>query len=76
MKLAAIIPHCIWSFGLVWGGFSYTSRETVVDMEPSTRLAMRHIACPCSIAGALALAAAWRLCWQGRKTPEGRARCH
>ena len=43
-------------FGLAWGGFTYTTRETVIDMGPihATRDKTHNVPLP-PIAGAIAL---------------------
>jgi hypothetical protein len=55
-------------FGLAWGGFTYTTREKVVDIGPihATRDETHHV--PLSpIAGAVALIAGVALLVAGKK---------
>jgi hypothetical protein len=56
IKTLGIILIVLGLIGLVWGGFSYTTRETVVDIGPihATRDKTHNILLP-PIAGALAL---------------------
>jgi hypothetical protein len=55
-------------FGLAWGGFSYTTREKVVDIGPihATREKTHDVPLP-PIAGALALVGGIALLAFGRK---------
>jgi drug/metabolite transporter (DMT)-like permease len=55
-KTLGIILIVLGLFGLAWGGFTYTTRETVVDIGPihATRDKTHNIPLP-PIAGALAL---------------------
>jgi len=55
-KALGIVLIALGLFGLAWGGFTYTTRETVVDIGPihATRDKTHNIALP-PIAGALAL---------------------
>jgi hypothetical protein len=54
--------------GLAWGGFTYTTREKVVDIGPihATREQTHSLPVP-PIAGALALAGGIALLFVGRK---------
>jgi hypothetical protein len=56
-KTLGIILIALGLFGLAWGGFTYTTRETVVDIGPihATRDKTHTVPLP-PIAGALALA--------------------
>lgn len=56
-------------FGLAWGGFTYTTREKVVDIGPihATREQSHNVPLP-PIAGALALAGGIVLLVAGRKS--------
>ncbi len=56
MKILGIVLIALGLIGLVWGGFSYTSREKVVDIGPihATRDQTHNVPLP-PIAGALAL---------------------
>lgn len=55
-KTLGIVLIVLGLFGLVWGGISYTTRETVVDIGPihATRDKTHNIPLP-PIAGAVAL---------------------
>jgi hypothetical protein len=55
-KTLGIVLIALGLFGLAWGGFTYTTRETVVDIGPihATRDKTHNIPLP-PIAGALAL---------------------
>ena len=55
-KTLGIILIVLGLFGLVWGGFTYTTRETVVDIGPihATRDKTHTVPLP-PIAGAVAL---------------------
>ena len=55
-KTLGIILIALGMFGLAWGGFTYTTRETVVDIGPihATRDKTHNIPLP-PVAGALAL---------------------
>ena len=55
-KMLGVILITLGLFGLAWGGFTYTTRETVVDIGPihATRDKTHNIPLP-PIAGALAL---------------------
>ena len=55
-KALGIILLALGLFGLAWGGFSYTTREKVVDIGPihATRDKTHNVALP-PIAGAVAL---------------------
>ena len=57
-KTLGIILIALGLFGLVWGGLTYTTRETVVDIGPihATRDKTHTIPLP-PIAGAVALIA-------------------
>ena len=56
MKTLGVILIVLGLIGLVWGGFTYTTRETVVDIGPihATRDKTHNILLP-PLAGALAL---------------------
>ena len=56
MKITGIILIVHGLFGLAWGGFTYTTREKVVDIGPihATRDETHHVPLP-PVAGALAL---------------------
>ena len=55
-RVLGIVLIVFGLFGLAWGGFSYTTRETVVDIGPihATRDKSHNVPLP-PIAGALAL---------------------
>ncbi len=67
-KIAGMVLIALGVLGLVWGGISYTTKETVVDLGPiqATRDKTRTLPVP-PIAGALALAAGVVLLLTGRK---------
>jgi hypothetical protein len=56
VKTLGVILIVLGLIGLVWGGFTYTTRETVVDIGPihATRDKTHNILLP-PLAGALAL---------------------
>jgi len=55
-KTLGVILIALGLFGLAWGGFTYTTRETVVDIGPihATRDKTHNVPLP-PIAGAVAL---------------------
>lgn len=55
-KTLGLILIALGLFGLAWGGFAYTTRETVVDIGPihATRDKTHNVPLP-PIAGAVAL---------------------
>ena len=67
-KTIGIILIGLGLFGLAWGGFTYTTREKVVDIGPihATREQSHNVPLP-PIAGALALAGGIVLLMTGRK---------
>ena len=67
-KMLGIILIVLGLVGLVWGGFSYTTREKVVDIGPihATREKTHNIPLA-PIGGALALAGGIVLLVVGRK---------
>lgn len=68
MKVLGMILIALGLFGLAWGGFTYTTREKVVDIGPihATRDETHHV--PLSpIAGAVALIAGVALLVAGKK---------
>jgi uncharacterized membrane protein HdeD (DUF308 family) len=56
IKTLGVILIVLGLIGLVWGGFSYTTRETVVDIGPihASRDKTHNVLFP-PVAGALAL---------------------
>ena len=67
-KTLGMILIALGLFGLAWGGFTYTTRERVVDIGPihATRDKTHDIPLP-PIAGAVALIAGVVLLVAGRK---------
>jgi drug/metabolite transporter (DMT)-like permease len=67
-KILGIILIALGIFGLAWGGFTYTTREKIVDIGPihATREATHNVPLP-PIAGALALIGGIVLLVAGRK---------
>ena len=68
-KTLGIILIVLGLFGLAWGGFTYTTREKLVDIGPihATREQTHNVPLP-PIAGALALIGGVVLLVAGRKT--------
>lgn len=68
MKTLGVILIVLGLVGLVWGGFTYTTREKVVDIGPihASRDKTHNIPLP-PIAGALALIGGIALVVAGRK---------
>ena len=67
-KTFGIILIALGLFGLAWGGFTYTTREKVVDIGPihATRDKTHHVPLP-PIAGAVALIGGILILIAGRK---------
>ena len=67
-KVIGAILILLGLFGLAWGGFSYTTREKIVDIGPihATREKTHDVPLP-PIAGALALIGGIALLAFGRK---------
>ena len=67
-KTLGVILIVLGLFGLAWGGFTYTTREKVVDIGPihATREKTHNVPLP-PILGAVALIGALYFSWQGRK---------
>jgi hypothetical protein len=67
-KTFAIILIALGLFGLAWGGFTYTTREKVVDIGPihATRDKTHNVPLP-PIAGAVALIGGILILVAGRK---------
>ena len=67
-KTLGVILIVLGLFGLAWGGFSYTTREKVVDVGPihASRDKTHNVSLP-PIAGALALAGGITLLLMDRK---------
>jgi drug/metabolite transporter (DMT)-like permease len=57
-KILGIILIALGLFGIAWGGFTYTTRQKVVDIGPiqASRDVTHHVPLP-PIAGAVALVA-------------------
>lgn len=68
MKIAGIVLVVFGLFGLAWGGFTYTTREKVVDIGPihATRDETHHVPLP-PIAGAAALVGGIALLFAGKR---------
>ena len=68
MKTIGVILIALGVFGLAWGGFTYTTREKVVDIGPihATRDEKRMVPLP-PFAGAVALIGGIVLLVVGRK---------
>ena len=67
-KTLGIFLIALGLFGLAWGGFAYTTRETVVDIGPihATRDKTHSVPLP-PIAGAASLIGGIVLLFAGRK---------
>ena len=67
-KTLGVILIVVGLFGLAWGGFTYTTREKVIDIGPihATRDETHNIPLP-PIAGAIALLGGVALLVVGRK---------
>ena len=67
-KVFGVILIALGLFGLAWGGFSYTTREKVVDIGPihATRDQTHNVPLP-PIAGAVSLIAGVVLLFASRK---------
>ena len=67
-KTLAMVLIALGLFGLAWGGFTYTTRETVVNIGPihATRDKMHNVPLP-PIAGAVALIGGIVLLVSGKK---------
>jgi hypothetical protein len=68
MKIPGIILIVLGLFGLAWAGFTFTTREKVVDIGPihATRDETHHVPLP-PIAGAAALVAGIALLFTGKR---------
>lgn len=56
LKIMGVILIVLGICGLIWGGFSYTTRKTVVDVGPIQATTRRHHTVPISpVAGAVAI---------------------
>jgi len=68
MKIAGMILIALGLFGLAWGGFTYTTREKVVDIGPihATREKTHSVPLP-PIAGGVAVLAGVALLFAGKK---------
>lgn len=69
MKIAGIILIVLGVLGLVYGGFRYTTRETVLDIGPIHATADREHSFPVApIAGVLLLGAGGVMLFTSRRT--------
>lgn len=68
-RMLGMILIALGLCGLAWGGFTYTTRETVVDLGPlhATREKKHNVPLP-PIAGAVALIAGAVLLVAGRRS--------
>ena len=68
-RTLGLILIALGLFGLAWGGFTYTTKEKIVDIGPihATRDETHTVPLP-PIAGALALVGGVALLLVGRKT--------
>jgi len=68
VKVAGFILIALGLFGLAWGGFTYTTREKVVDIGPihTTRDETHHVPLP-PIAGTVALVGGIALLVAGKR---------
>ena len=68
MKILGLILIALGLFGLAWGGFTYTTREKVVDIGPihATRDETHRVPLP-PIAGAIAVVAGVALLFVTKK---------
>jgi len=68
VKILGMVLIALGLFGLAWGGFTYTTKETVVDIGPlhATRDKTHNVPVP-PIAGAVALIAGIVLLVASRK---------
>ena len=68
MKILGMILIALGLFGLAWGGFTYTTREKVVDIGPihATREMTHNVPLP-PIVGAVALIVGVVLIVAGKK---------
>ena len=69
-KTIGAILIALGLIGLVWGGFSYTTREKVVDIGPIEATREKTHTVPIApVAGALALVGGIALIAAGKKAP-------
>jgi hypothetical protein len=69
MKVIGVFLIALGLFGLIWGGFRYTTREKLVDIGPihATRDETHSVPLP-PIAGAVALIGGVALLFVGKRT--------
>jgi hypothetical protein len=67
-KTFGMILIALGLFGLAWGGFTYTTREKVIDIGPihATRDETHHVPLP-PIAGAVVLIGGLALLFAGKR---------
>lgn len=69
MKIAGLVLFALGLIGLIYGGFRYTSRDTIVDIGPIHATADREHSVPVApIAGAIMVAAGAVLLVRSRRT--------
>jgi hypothetical protein len=68
MKILGTVLIVLGLFGLAWGGFTYTTREKVIDIGPihATRDETHHVPRP-PLAGAAALIGGVALLFAGKR---------
>ena len=70
MKIVAIVLIVLGAISLAYGGISYTTRETVVDIGPIEATAERHKTVPLPpVLGGIAVVAGIAMLFVGSKKP-------